>query len=194
MNDDNKTTPSDPLLLNHEYDGIRELDYPLPGWWLTTFFITIIFGIIYWIHYDLSGAGPTLSQELEKDMAQIESLRNKAAADAPQVTEEALAALVQNSDAVTKGQAEYMAKCAACHGNAGEGLIGPNLTDKYWKNTDGTLVGMHKIVVHGVVEKGMPAWKGLIPDNLIKNVAAYIHSLQGSNPPNAKGAEGTLYE
>lgn len=193
MSDENNNS-TDPLLLNHEYDGIRELDYPLPGWWLATFFITIIFGVIYWIHYDLSGAGPTLSQELKMDMAKIEALRETAAADAPEVTEEALASLVQDPDALEKGRAEYLAKCAACHGNVGEGLIGPNMTDTYWKNTDGSLVGIHKVIVTGVIEKGMPAWKGLIDDDLLKQITAYIASLKGSNPPNGKAAEGTMYE
>ena len=193
MSDENNNS-TDPLLLNHEYDGIRELDYPLPGWWLATFFVTIIFGAIYWMHYDVSGSGPTLSEELAMDMAKIETLREKAAAEAPQVTEEALAAMIQDSQALEAGKAEYVAKCAACHGQVGEGLIGPNLTDSHWKNTDGTLVGMHKVLVVGVVEKGMPAWKGLIADDLLKQVAAYVASLKGSNPPNAKAAEGTLYE
>lgn len=188
--DDLKNEP----LLNHEYDGIRELDYPLPAWWLATFLITIIFSAIYWIHYELSEAGPTSTEELATAMSQIRAIQQKAEQNAPSITEEALAALMQDSKALETGKSEYVAKCAACHGNEGGGLIGPNLADNHWKNGDGTLVGIHKILIVGVTEKGMPAWKGLIPDDTLKAVAAYVGTLKGTNPPNAKAPEGELVQ
>jgi cytochrome c oxidase cbb3-type subunit 3 len=188
--DDLKNEP----LLNHEYDGIRELDYPLPAWWLATFFVTIIFSSLYWLHYEVSEAGPSLSEELKVAMDEIRGLQQKAEQTAPSVTEEALAAFIQDTAAIEAGKAEYIAKCAACHGLEGGGMIGPNLTDNHWKNSDGTLVGIHKTLVVGVPEKGMPAWKGLISDETIKHVTAYVATLKGTNPPNAKAPEGTLVE
>ena len=189
MSDSNNNEP----VLNHEYDGIRELDYPLPTWWLATFFITIIFGTIYYLHYE-SSAGPSSEEELQMGLAKIEKIRQAAAASAPEITEEVLLALTSDPAALEKGKAEYIGKCAACHANEGGGLIGPNLTDLYWKNTKGTLVGLHKVIVEGITVKGMPAWKGLISDENIKNVTAYVATLKGTNPANAKAPEGEKFE
>ncbi|MCB0406792.1 MAG: c-type cytochrome [Bdellovibrionales bacterium] len=190
MSQDNSNEP----LLNHEYDGIRELDYPLPAWWLATFFATIIFAFIYYIHYEVSKAGPSSQQELEMNLAEVQALQQKAQDAAPKVSEDTLKGLMADNGALEAGKAEFLAKCAACHGQMGEGLIGPNLTDNAWKNTDGTLVGIHNIIVQGVTDKGMPAWKGLIDEALIQKVAVYIGSLKGSTPPNGKPAEGQVYE
>ena len=177
----------DKLIEGHEYDGIQELDNHLPLWWLWTFFITIGFGFIYWIHYDVSGAGPTLDQELSAGMAQIEELRKKSESSAGD------GKAVDPSVVLANGGNVYKNYCSSCHGANGEGGVGPNLADNYWihgKESE-TIV---KLIEVGVLAKGMPAWKGMIKPNDIQAVTQFILSLVGTNPPGGKGPEGELIE
>ena len=169
--------------MDHNYDGIRELDNPLPGWWLVTFFGTIIFAFIYWLHYDVAGTGKLNLEVLKEDMAHIEQLRQKAEAEGPKFDNETLSALMQDPQALAKGGQEYASKCAACHGSQGEGLIGPNLTDSYWIHYKGELSGIAQVINEGVLDKGMPAWKGLISPPMVANVTAFVGSLKGKNLP-----------
>src|SRR5690606_12655545 len=104
-------TDSEGEILSHNYDGIHELDNPLPTWWLITFLITIIFGFLYWIHYDIGKAGLSSDQELSQAMAQIKLLQKNAAAHSPSFDEEVILALSKDSSALAEGQAEYSAKC-----------------------------------------------------------------------------------
>ena len=180
-------------LLDHEYDGIRELDNPLPGWWLATFYITIIFAVIYFFYYQFFG-GPTLDQELEAKMKSITSAREVALVTKEEKSEESFRALISDSDVLNNGKTEYIAKCVACHGNNAQGIIGPNLTDDYWINGDGTITSIIKLVNEGVPEKGMPPWKGQINPKLIEEISVYIYSLHGSNPEGAKPPQGSKVE
>jgi cytochrome c oxidase cbb3-type subunit 3 len=178
-------------LLDHNYDNIRELDNPLPGWWLVTFYGTIIFGIIYFGYYQLFG-GPNLDQELQTAMTEIRSqLQAQAPAPGPQVD---LKALYADDGAKTKGKAVYDLRCVACHGPKGEGVIGPNLTDDFWIHGDGSLEAIHTTVSKGVLEKGMPAWESQITAEEVNNVTVYVRSLRGTNPPNPKAPQGDKKE
>lgn len=176
-------------LTGHDYDGIQEYDNPLPNWWLMTFFGTIIFAFLYWIHYEFAG-GPTLLMELKDDMAVIEAAHHSAGKKGSQDTEESLALLLKDSAFVNKGKDIYQAKCAACHGNELQGLIGPNLVDEYWIHGKGNLKGVIEVVRDGVLDKGMPAWDGMLKDEEIKQVVVFVVSLKGSKPPNPKAPQG----
>ena len=187
-------TEKDKLIKDHDYDGIRELDNPLPGWWLMTFYITIVFAVIYFAYYEFLG-GPDSDQRLAAEMSHIRSEQKEATRE----TEEKMAtkdyaALVDNQEVLEKGKAEYMLKCMACHGDKGQGLIGPNFTDDYWIHGDGTVPAILKVMNDGVPDKGMPPWKGLIAPELQEDVAVYIYSLHGSNPPGAKAPQGVEIE
>lgn len=173
----------------HEYDGIIEHDNPMPTWWLWLFFLTIIFSFIYVIHYELAG-GPTLTQELEISMAELEKAKAKSSSSAPLETEESLAAAFAADGMVAKGQEQYTAKCGACHGPQLQGLIGPNLTDKFWVHGKGTRLEILKVIREGVAEKGMPPWAPVMKREEIYAVAAFIISKKGSNPAGAKAPEG----
>lgn len=177
----------DLLIENHEYDGIRELDNPLPGWWLTTFFATIIFSFLYWIHYEF-GRGQTQWAELKSDMAQIESLKKSQPGGSE--SEEDLAKLLASATHLDEGKAVYEGKCGACHGPQLQGLIGPNLTDDYWLHGRGKLTEIVAVIRKGVPEKGMPPWEGQLKDNELKAVTVYIAKQKGSNPPNPKAPQG----
>ncbi|MGE3684326.1 MAG: cbb3-type cytochrome c oxidase N-terminal domain-containing protein [Bdellovibrionales bacterium] len=171
----------------HDYDGIQELDNPLPNWWLTTFLITIMFSFFYWIHYEFSG-GVNQWQELKQDMAHIEVLKKKrpATGDSDQDLEKLLA----SASVVDEGGIVYAAKCASCHGPQLQGLIGPNLTDEFWIHGHGKLSEIVGVIRKGVLDKGMPPWDGQLKDNEIKAVAVYIAKQKGTNPPNPKAPQG----
>ena len=180
-NDSNVNEPS-----LHEYDGIRENDNPLPMWWLWTFFGTIIFGFIYYLHFGLH-IGPNLDEELNADMAEIQSLQKNAPTS---FDEKKMAAMIADTAALERGKQQFAAKCVSCHGDKGQGIIGPNLTDNFWIHGDGKPEAIYGVVAKGVLEKGMPAWEAMLkPDELIE-VVGYVVSLKGSNPPGAKEAQG----
>ena len=174
-------------LLNHDYDGIQEYDNNLPKWWVQLFWVTIIFSVVYVVYYHMMG-GLNQEQVLAKEIAEMQQFH----ASQPKsegVTEESLLALVSNPAAIQSGAAIFQAKCLACHGPQGQGLVGPNLTDDHWIHGP-KLTDMRKIVVEGVAAKGMLSWKGLLTDDEISSVVAYIRTLHGTNPPNPKAPEG----
>ena len=177
-------------LLEHDYDGIREYDNDLPLWWVNIFWITTIFGIGYAI-YVHTGMAETDHDRLARQLAELKAVTEQTQQqESSQVTEKSLLSLTQDAAVVKVGQEVYDAKCAVCHGAEGQGLIGPNLTDEYWIHGGGTLIGIRHIVLEGVVEKGMLAWKGQLKPKEIDAVTAYIWTLQGSKPPSPKAPEG----
>lgn len=181
----------DLLIKGHEYDGIKEYDNPLPGWWLVTFYATIIFSFIYVIHYEF-GSGPTLEQELNVAMKEIQAV--KPAATSTAESEEDLMKQAQDPKVLALGGEVYTGKCASCHGNELQGLIGPNLTDKYWIHGKGKLSDMMVVIKAGVADKGMPPWEGVIKREEMIAVTAFIHSKKDSNPPNPKAPQGEPVE
>lgn len=184
MSDNN--SEFDQPIAGHDYDGIQEFDNPLPMWWLWTFFGTIIFSFIYYIHYEFN-VGPTLDQELAADMASIQAIKEEAHAHAPEVN---LADVLGDPAKIQLGAAAYMGKCASCHGDKGQGLIGPNLTDRHWVH-GATPEAIYAVIAGGVLDKGMPPWQGILKDDEIQGLVAFIDSIKGSNPPGAKGPEGS---
>ncbi|MCB0379203.1 MAG: c-type cytochrome [Bdellovibrionales bacterium] len=162
------------LMLDHEYDGIQELDNNLPNWWLWTFFGAIIFAFLYWIHYDVSQSGPTLDQELAQGIARVEQHRKNAQSSGggEEVSEEEMLAA---------GQTVFRNYCAACHGQKGEGGVGPNLTDGYWIYEKGAPDTIKGLVTKGILDKGMPAWESMLKPNEIDAVVKYVSSIRNTN-------------
>lgn len=173
-------------LLDHEYDGIQELDNNLPLWWLWTFFAAIIFSFIYWIHYSFSGDGPSLDQELDAGMAKIERQRSEAAKQGAgtEVTPEQLAA---------KGKELFMVNCSSCHKADGGGSVGPNLTDGFWIHGN-TSEDITQVVQDGVLAKGMPPWKDVLKPGDIQSVVAFIETMKNTNVKNGKAPQGEKVE
>ena len=187
-------------LLDHEYDGIREYNNPLPNWWLWLFYITIIFAVIYTPYY-LLGFGPSTSEGYQQEVADAAAMRapapvaatGGAAHDAHghDSAEVQAVKLDMSAAAVAAGREVFVQNCAPCHGPQGQGVIGPNLTDNYWihGNTDGDLV---TTITNGVPEKGMIAWKAVLNPTKIQQVAAFVKTLAGTSPPNPKEPQGVL--
>jgi cytochrome c oxidase cbb3-type subunit 3 len=188
MGDRSPAAESEARILDHEYDGIQEYDNPMPRWWVSMFWATIVFSILYAINIGPVGSGAGWIAEYESDMAAFRELYPEGAptADAGQ-----LAALAADPSALASGQTVYSQMCAACHGAAGEGTIGPNLTDDYWIHGASLPEILHTVSV-GVLAKGMPAWDKMLKPEEVNAVVVYVASLRGTDPPNPKAAEGEL--
>lgn len=180
MSSDNN---SDNAPKHHVYDDIVEHDNPLPNWWLTTFFGTIIFAFIYYVHYTFGG-GPTLQEELVEKM---KSLPQQVASNYDESDLEKKFAAFAGG---TEGAQIYTAKCAACHGQKAEGLIGPNLTDKFWIHGKGGRADIMRVVAEGVLDKGMPSWSASLKEEEILKVASFVYDLK-NNPVKGKEPQGT---
>lgn len=184
------------ITFDHEYDGIRELDNSLPPWWLYGFYISIVFGVIYLLHYHVFDTGQLSAAELKTEYAKAEEeknamMKNMAAAGEAAVTEESVTILTDAS-AIANGKASYDGMCATCHGNVAQGNIGPNLTDDYWIY-GGSIKNIFKTITNGT-PNGMQSWKSQLSPKTIQEVGSYIKSLRGSNPAGAKAPQGELYK
>ena len=261
-------------LLEHDYDGIQELDNDLPPWWLWLFYISIIFAVVYMIHYHVTGTGdssyveymkeidpnwieepdvnqagmsfgykspfynpdiemtPKLWAEMENYVGPnvefealiIEAMRKADAKNLKKLTDafpEILAKLSEGGATLTPtetpasttpaakldlnfeqltdvasldaGKQIYITNCASCHGPEGQGGIGPNMADNYYIHGGG-INDMMATIINGVPIKGMISWKGILNDQQMNQVASFMMSLRGTNPPNQKAAQGELVE
>ncbi|MEE9465998.1 MAG: cbb3-type cytochrome c oxidase N-terminal domain-containing protein [Candidatus Neomarinimicrobiota bacterium] len=256
------TKPRDKLL-SHNYDGIREFDNDLPGWWKALFYLSILFAGIYLLHYHVLGTGdlprveylkeldpeyveragplsayhspyfeaqgaltPRVQKELDlianqsfelhlmqamakADGDQLDKLRNTfpeiygtfateglpirrstTTKRAPGVSIPADLEILTTEADLSAGRELFAAQCANCHGNAGQGGIGPNMTDEYWLH-GGDMTDVVRTIYVGVPAMGMIAWLGTLSPAQIHQVASFIlHELQGTNPPAAKAPQG----
>jgi len=179
-------------LLDHEYDGIQEYDNPLPGWWVTLFWITIVFAPVYILFYHF-GPGLLVEEKYQAEMDAFYQRQAEELAALGEVTDEMLLTLKENPAMLADGQATFRSKCSQCHGMFGEGGIGPNLTDPYWIH-GGAPTNIYTTISEGVPDKGMLTWKNQLPPAKIMAVAAYVMTLQGTSPPNAKAPQGELWD
>jgi cytochrome c oxidase cbb3-type subunit 3 len=189
-------------LLDHDYDGIKEYDNPLPQWWTWLFYGTILFAVVY-TPYIISGLGPSSADEYTQEMAAAKVAFPAAPAEPahphaegqahPAAPPSAGPSLQGNPAAIAAGKEIYVGNCAPCHGPQGQGVIGPNLTDNFWLHGN-TYDAIVVTVTNGVPDKGMIAWKATLNPEKIRQVAAYVLSLQGTNPPNPKPPQGVEYK
>ncbi|KRB55945.1 cbb3-type cytochrome c oxidase N-terminal domain-containing protein [Flavobacterium sp. Root186] len=181
------------LLMDHDYDGIKELDNNLPPWWVYLFYICIIFGVIYVVRYDVLGADDQ-EMELKKEMAQAKIDVEEYLKTAPDLMDEKTVVLLTDDASLAAGKEIFAMNCAACHRADAGGQIGPNLTDDHWILGGGIKNVFHTITNGGRDGKGMVSWKtnGMKPKE-IQKVASYILSLQGSNPKEPKAPEGDVW-
>jgi cytochrome c oxidase cbb3-type subunit 3 len=180
-------------LMGHEYDGIQEFDNPMPAWWTWSYVASIVFAIGYalWLPGGVGKAlgmgGLTVHEEYEAEVA--EANEKMAALALTQVKEEDLQVLLADASAVAAGKAKFATTCAVCHGDKGEGKIGPNLTDDSWIHGQGKLLDVYKTVSDGVPAKGMPTWNRQLKVDEIKQIVAFLGTIQNSNVP-GKEAQG----
>jgi cytochrome c oxidase cbb3-type subunit III len=185
------TEEKDPLLLDHEADGIRELDNKLPRWWVWLFYLTIIFAIFYLSYYHVFAKGDLarkgqMATEYQAEMKLGEALKTAAMAK----FEATMTSLQPSADAeaLARGKQTFLTLCAPCHRTDGGGLVGPNLTDDYWIHGS-NFVDNVTTIWNGVPAKGMITWKNMLKPKEIYEVASYIYTLRGTKPPNPKPPE-----
>ncbi|MBA9078989.1 MULTISPECIES: c-type cytochrome [Rufibacter] len=181
----------DILMEDHSYDGIHEFDNDLPPWWKYTFYVTIVFGVAYLLHYHVFSSGNLQLAEYEAEVQQA-ALLNPSGGEEGNVNEVTNFTALTESAKLEAGKAAFIQNCAACHGQEGQGVVGPNLTDEFWLH-GGDVNDVFKVVKYGVTSKGMVAWQKKLSDDQILEVSSYILSLKGSNPANAKAPQGEKY-
>lgn len=180
------------IMLEHDYDGIKELDNVLPPWWVYLFYGTIIFALVYLVRFHVMNEYDQ-EQEFKNEVALAELEKSKMPKDpAEEVSYETVVA-VTDAASLAKGKEIFTNACAACHKADGGGLVGPNLTDKHWINGGG-IKNVFKLISEGSKNNpSMVAWKANLSSKDIQSVASYVLSLQGSNPPGGKPAEGEIW-
>ena len=198
----------------HDYDGITELDNKLPRWWVWLFWITIVYGGVYLAHYHVLGSGKLQIAQYEGELkaaADAKAAREiaertgagentagtpsiyqtggaPAAAPAPAEPVADPVDALTDSATLAKGKAVYMTNCLPCHGDKGQGIIGPNMTDDWFIH--GPLFSdTLRTIREGVIAKGMVPWKAVLKNEDVIAVGSFMHSLRGTNPPNPKPPE-----
>lgn len=180
------------VMLNHDYDGIRELDNVLPPWWVNLFYATIIFAFIYLVRFHILNEYDQAS-EFETEMAVAKAEVEKYKLTAPDLMDKEKVTLLTDATALAEGKKIYETNCIACHRPDGGGAIGPNLTDDHWILGGGIKNVFNTIMEGGREGKGMVPWKATIKPSDIQKVASYVLSLQGTNPKDAKAPEGDVW-
>jgi len=177
-------------LLDHNYDGIQELDNALPPWWKYGFIITIGFAFVYLLNFHVFGNGknPTEEYQAEMNNAQIQKevyeSKNKDRIDEEHVS-------MADATGIKSAEVNYVANCVACHGAKGEGGVGPNLTDDYWLHK-GSLNDIYHTLKVGYPDKGMQSWASKFSPKEMSQLASYVKTLKGTNPPNGKVPQGDI--
>ena len=184
------------IILDHDYDGIKELDNHLPPWWSYLFYATIVFGIFYVIFYHVTDTLPLQEKEYEIEMAEaaaMAEMRLAEAAASGTAFSEADLELTTDPDILASGAKIYAQQCAVCHLADGGGSIGPNFTDSYWIH-GGDIKSIYTTIKVGVPDKGMISWEAMLSPTKIRDVANYVKSLQGTTPLNGKAPQGEQEE
>lgn len=212
-------------LLEHDFDGIREMDNDLPRWWVWGFYISIAWGVLYFLYFHVFGIGFSSADqyrlEVDPNYVRIASAGDKVLGVIPEYhsplysperdaalgagkrpistayreerreTDTATYVALSEPTDLDAGKTIFLKSCAPCHGNHAEGKIGPNLTDDYWLHGPG-MTNVVKTIKYGYPTKGMLAWRGELKPQQILQVASYVLSLHGTNPPNPKPPQGEL--
>jgi cytochrome c oxidase cbb3-type subunit 3 len=176
------------VMLDHNYDGIRELDNVLPPWWVYLFYGTILFGAIYLVRFEIMDEY-NQDQEFQIEMKEAQAAVDEYMKTAPDMMSKEKVTLLTDATSLAAGKALYTTNCVACHRPDGGGQIGPNLTDKYWILGGGIKNVFNTLMEGGRDGKGMVSWKASIKPSDLQKVASYVLSLQGTTPKDAKPAE-----
>ena len=181
------------VMLDHDYDGIRELDNALPPWWKYGFYITIVIGVIYMFNFHVMGIGKNPTQEYTYEMELAQQKKEQyEAMNKDKIDENNVP--MENAAGIASGSELYHqpGMCLSCHGANGEGGAGPNLTDDYWIHK-GSLNDIYHSIKVGYPDKGMQSWEKSFSPKQISQLTSYIKSIKGTNPANALPPKGDLW-
>jgi cytochrome c oxidase cbb3-type subunit 3 len=176
------------IVLDHDYDGIRELDNDLPPWWKWGFALTILISFIY-IGYYHFGSGPNQAAEFAAAMARGEQEKAEYLAKSANSVDESTVTNITDAGEVAAAGTIFQNACAACHANDGGGGVGPNLTDNFWLH-GGSIKEVFKSIKYGWPDKGMKSWKDDYSPKQIAGLASYIATLNGTTPAAPKAPQG----
>lgn len=181
------------ITLDHNYDDIRELDNHLPPWWVNMFYLTIIWAFGYMYYYHWGGSGQNQAEEYKTEVETAKKEIAIALAGKANAVDESSVTALTDAASLSEGEMTFKSVCAACHGQNGEGLVGPNFTDEYWLHGGG-IKNVFKVVKYGVPDKGMIAWSSQLKPVDMQKVASYILTLKGTNPANPKAPQGEIWK
>ncbi len=179
------------IMFDHAYDGIHELDNNIPPWFNYLFWGTVLFGVFYMVNYHILSSGDVQASEYKEEVKLAELKRIEMIKSGVLLDENKLNVLTDVT-ALSSGKEIFIKNCAVCHAEKGGGLVGPNLTDDYWIHGGG-IKNVFATIKNGVPAKGMITWKNQLNPRQIQEVASFVLSLRGTNPPNPKASEGILY-
>ena len=174
-------------LLDHEDDGIQEYDNPCPGWWHAIFWATVLFSVLYFLFFQVGNNGWTLAEswntavadDVKQRFGSVGELKN----DVP-----TLLKYKDDSDWMIYAGSVFLTNCQSCHGPDGGGVVGPNLTDDYYRDVN-QVTDIAEVIKNGAASGQMPAWKTRLHPNEVVLMAAYVAKLRGKNVPNGKAIE-----
>ncbi|MEI7589303.1 MAG: cbb3-type cytochrome c oxidase N-terminal domain-containing protein [Chitinophagia bacterium] len=180
------------LLLDHDYDGIKELDNALPPWWKYGFYITILVAVFYLLKFEVWHTGMNPTEEYNAEMTEAKVQTDAYLASAKENVDENSVIQLDAAGAAA-GKTLFAKTCVPCHLAEGQGLVGPNLTDEYWIHGGG-IKDIFKTIKYGYPDKGMQSWQTTYSPVQMQQLATYIKTLRGTNPPNPKAPQGDLYK
>ncbi len=171
--------------MHHDYDGIKELDNPMPAWLRLVFLGTIGFGVVYLIHFHVLKTGALSKEEYEMEMASAAETYKSVELPDDQLI------VVSDPGRLAKASEVFQQICATCHRKDLGGESGPNLTDEFWLHGN-SVKEIYLTITNGVAGKSMISWKDQIPSSERLAIASFILSKQGSKPANPRAPEGVI--
>jgi cytochrome c oxidase cbb3-type subunit III len=178
------------MMMEHAYDGILEIDNPIPAWFMTLFYGSIIISILYMFVYHVVGDGQIMTTEYKEQMLEGETIKQAYMKQFASSINENNVTLLKDETSIKEGKKMFIQNCVACHAADGGGGVGPNLTDEFWIH-GGSVKSVYHTISEGVAEKGMIAWKKSLNSIQMQQVASYIISLKGTIPAKPKEPQGT---
>lgn len=184
------TLTNERLIMDHEYDGIRELDNDLPPWWKWLFYLSIVFAVVYMVNlFVFKSDNLVQEKEFQKEMAEAKMAMPTNSQEAAEFK----IVLLEDEASLASGQETWTKICSVCHLMDGGGLVGPNMTDNYWIHGN-TIEEQFNIVTNGVIEKGMIPYKDQLSEQKRLEVISFINlKIVGTTPATPKAPEGTAY-
>ena len=188
-----KTTITDrpstePRILDHDCDGIREYDNPMPFWWTATFWITTVFAVPYFVFYHLGGVGTSIGENYETEVGEFYEMQAAKLGNL-KPDEATILTLSVDKQKLLAGQNMFKANCATCHAPDGGGKTGPNLTDDFYINVKSP-ADIFKVVRDGVEARGMPKWGKRFSEAQLVLLSSYVTSLRGTSPASPLAPQG----
>jgi cytochrome c oxidase cbb3-type subunit III len=180
------------LVMEHTYDGIAELDNPTPPWFMYLFYSSIAIAFVYLFMFHVVGDGKIMTTEYAEEIAIAEKANELYMKKFANSVNENNVTVLTDAKSIEDGGVIYAKNCVACHGDKGQGGVGPNLTDEFWLH-GGSIKNVFHTITEGVPEKGMISWKKSLNPIQIQHLVSFLSGFQGTNPANGKAPQGDKY-